>query len=231
MKLSRTLWTKLLAVGLGATMALGVGLTASKNVEKEVAAAGTYSAVIDKYNSTAFTTGISDGLLTFGTANNHITMVSNSGSASFTVAYAKNSSSTTSIFNNSAGEIRLYGGSGNGAQLTYTIVGDYVMKSITVNTSTNSGYSIDGGDTITQSGVETSLSDATSTVLKNVASSTAQVRITSVEIGYSTKAAGTATITNGDTLSLKTTDTGITLTGTSSGITSPSYAWSSNNTN
>lgn len=231
MKLSRTLWTKLLAIGLGATMALGVGLTASKNVEKEVAAAGTYSAVIDKYNSTAFTTGISDGLLTFGTANNHITTVSNSGSASFTVAYAKNSSSTTSIFNNSAGEIRLYGGSGNGAQLTYTIVGDYVMKSITVNTSTNSGYSIDGGDTITQSGVETSLSDATSTVLKNVASSTAQVRITSVEIGYSTKAAGTATITNGDTLSLKTTDTGITLTGTSSGITSPSYAWSSNNTN
>jgi len=30
MKLAKTIWTKLFAIGLGATMALGVGLTASK---------------------------------------------------------------------------------------------------------------------------------------------------------------------------------------------------------
>ena len=39
MKLSKTLWTKLLAVGLGATMALGVGLTASRVASQEVKAA------------------------------------------------------------------------------------------------------------------------------------------------------------------------------------------------
>jgi len=63
------------------------------------------------------------------------------------------------------------------------------MKSVKVNTSTNNGYSVNGGSTITTSGVETALSDSTSVVIKNVASGTDQVRITSLEIGYSSTSA------------------------------------------
>lgn len=47
MKLTRSLWTKLLTVGLGATMALGIGLTASQISAQEVGAA---SALHMSYN-------------------------------------------------------------------------------------------------------------------------------------------------------------------------------------
>lgn len=60
MKLSRTLWTKLLAVGLGATMALGVGLTISRVVTNEIKAADVTTIVTlpkaASDSSTAFTT-------------------------------------------------------------------------------------------------------------------------------------------------------------------------------
>ena len=71
MKLSRTLWTKLLAIGLGATMALGVGLTASRVANQEVQAASpqttTISAVATKNswaNGTKYAS-FTDGAFTF----------------------------------------------------------------------------------------------------------------------------------------------------------------------
>lgn len=46
MKLTKTIWTKLFAIGLGATMALGVGVTASKIADNEVQAVN-YAAEAD----------------------------------------------------------------------------------------------------------------------------------------------------------------------------------------
>ena len=193
-----TNFKKLSAVVLGSLLAIGVGagVVANNDNAQATHAAGTYSASISKATATAYTTNVADGLLTFGTANNNIKMASNTGTASFTVAYAKNASSTTSIFNNSASEIRLYGGSTNGAQLTFTILGDFLMNSIQVNTSTNSGYSVNGGSTITGAAVETALTDATTVVIKNVAASTSQVRITSIAIGYSAKSVSSKVLTD-----------------------------------
>lgn len=47
MNLTKSLWTKLITIGLGATMALGVGLTASKIADNEVQAA---SQLLNSYN-------------------------------------------------------------------------------------------------------------------------------------------------------------------------------------
>ena len=145
-------------------------------------------ATIDKYNTTAFTTAISDGLLVVGTGNNNIS-IANNGLATIQVYYYKNASTTTSIFNNSAGEIRLYGGSGNGGQLTITVSAGYLITSITVNTSTNGGFSINGGTTNTtnttnSTNITTLETAVSSVILKNVASSTNQVRITDIIITY-----------------------------------------------
>ena len=150
---------------------------------KFIAPVTVYTATIDKATTTAFTTGIADGLLTIGTGHNHISIVNN-GLASFTVSFYKNSSSTTSIFNNAAGEIRLYGGSGNGGQLTIQVPVGYSITSITVNTSQNNGYSINGSATITALSATTTLSSVSSVILKNVASTTNQVRITDIVVTY-----------------------------------------------
>jgi uncharacterized repeat protein (TIGR02543 family) len=176
-------WFDQLSEGVQVTQIV-IGSTGNKTVYARWTATTIYTATIDKATTTAFTTGIADGPLTVGTADNNISIV-NSGSATLSVSYFKNSSSTTSIFNNSAGEIRLYGGSGNGGQLTINVSSGYKITSIVVYTSTNSGYSINGGNMITSSGVQTTFSSiTTSVILKNIASSTNQVRITEIVITY-----------------------------------------------
>jgi len=163
-------------------IALTVGMAVSGSIfsnfnSKEASSAGDYVYAFD--SAGPFTTEISDGLIPAERIS-----TTNSGGAVITASFYKNSSTLATIFNNSSGETRLYTGSGNdGGQLTFALTGDYVMKSITVNTSTNTGYSINGGSTITTSGVETALADLSSVELKNVG--TGQVRITSLEIGYS----------------------------------------------
>jgi hypothetical protein len=172
---------RIITVGIlltGVIMTFSAGLTSSKVAVNEVQALSEYLYTFDTNGS--YTSGISDGVI----PSERIS-TSNTGEAIFSVSFYKNNSSTTSIFNNSAGETRLYGGSGNGGQLTFTLSDDYVMKTIKVNTSTNNGYSINDGSKITAADVETPLSDLTSVTVKNVASGTDQVRITSLEIGYS----------------------------------------------
>ncbi|MFA5196708.1 MAG: hypothetical protein WC401_12995, partial [Bacteroidales bacterium] len=194
MKLSRTLWTKLSVIGLGAVLSLGVGLSA-RTVSQEVQAASpqttTISAIATKngwVNGTKYAT-FTDGAFTF----------SGSGGAN-----------STKYYSSSPGTWRFY--STDTPKGALTITGDATVSTISSVTSSPTA-------TFTINGKTASITVGSNT---NFASFT---------ISYTSASSGTATITNGDTLSLKTTDTGITLTGTSSGITSPSYAWSSNNTN
>jgi uncharacterized repeat protein (TIGR02543 family) len=98
-----------------------------------------------------------------------------------TISFYKNNSGTTSIFNNSNGEIRLYGGSGNDGELVFEIPTTHKFNSITVTTNTNNGYTINGGETIKTSGVTTNV-NGTIIRLKNVASSTSQVRIKEIKL-------------------------------------------------
>lgn len=172
-------------VALAVGIAISSGIIRNSYVADEVKAAGDYLYTFD--SSGSYSSGISDGVI----PSARIT-TSNNGGATITASFYKNNSTTTTIFNNSGGETRLYGKDGNGGQLTFALSGDFVMKSVKVNTSTNNGYSVNGGSTITTSGVETALSDSTSVVIKNVASGTDQVRITDLVIGYS--AASTKTL-------------------------------------
>lgn len=136
----------------------------------------THIATID--TSGSFGSNIADGAIQSARL-----VITNDGGSAISVSFYKNSSSTTSIFNNGAGEIRLYNGSsGNGGQLNISLDATYVITKITINTSTNSGYSINGGSAITASGVATPTNDQT-VIVKNVG--TGQVRITSISIEYS----------------------------------------------
>lgn len=221
MKLSRTLWTKLLAVGLGATMALGVGLTASK-VAEEVRAA-----TANTENFSSFSSG--------GTASSYLTRTTNtSGNPVFTATNARidtsnlsgakicvNGGAITATFTSGLSKLefdyrKVY--SDTGGTITIKINGTQLGS--VINVANNQGQTAFSQGNLTYTG-SVSLEIAINK------------RIGFYFIGWDNYSAssGTATITNGDTLSLKTTDTGITLTGTSSGITSPSYAWSSDNTN
>jgi len=109
--------------------------------------------------------------------------LSNTGSATLSVKFNKNSSGTTSIFNNSAGEIRLYGGSGNGGQLTFTITGG-LFTGVTVNTSQNGGLSVNGGPMNTNETVSETFIATDTLTLRNVASGTTQVRMTDITMTY-----------------------------------------------
>ncbi|MFA5422061.1 MAG: Ig-like domain-containing protein [Bacilli bacterium] len=208
------------AIVIGA-MALAVGITAN-SIANEVNAAGDFLYTFD--TSGSYSSGISDGVIPAERMS-----ISNTGGATITASFHKNNSTTTSIFNNSAGETRLYGKDGNGGQLTFALTGSFAMKSVKVNTSTNSGYTVDGGTTITGSAVETALSDATSVVVKNVATGTNQVRITSLEIGYSSTSTPATGISILETLAVDRGSTG-TLTPTFSPEGSSStVTWTSGN--
>lgn len=193
MKITKSLWTKLSVIGLGAVLSLGVGLSA-RTVSQEVQAASpqttTISVIATKngwVNGTKYAT-FTDGAFTF------------SGSGG---------TNSTKYYSSSPGTWRFY--STENPKGALTITGDATVSTISsVTSSPEATFTING-------------KTASITVSSNI-------NFASFTISYTSASSGTATITNGDTLSLKTTDTGITLTGTSSGITSPSYAWSSNNT-
>ena len=133
------------------------------------------TATIDSKDTAAVTEAIADGSIL-----SHL-LVTNG--TNLTVSYAANASSVRTIFNNSANEIRLYAGAGNGGALTIGSTNNVTFTSITVNTSTNTGYTINGGSSITSASQKTSLTaDTKSVTILNVG--TGQVRITSIEIEY-----------------------------------------------
>lgn len=152
-------------------------------IESDITIFAIWSAKPSTYTfdaSGSFASGIADGVIPSARI-----VTTNDGLATLTASFHKNDSSTITIFSNSVGETRLYGGSGNGGQLTFDISSGYIITSITVYTSTNNGYTINGGITITGAAIKTSFStNVTSVVVKNVASANAQVRITSITITY-----------------------------------------------
>lgn len=152
-------------------------------------AATTFSISIKKFNSTVFSTGVSDGNLSYGTSNNSITVLTNTGNASVTVSFAKNASTTFSIFNNSSGEIRLYPGATNGGSLSYTISSGFKIISFQIKSSQNPGSAINGGASFTSLDfTESFVSLTTSVVLKNVVNQTSgvsnQLRVTESILTY-----------------------------------------------
>jgi len=98
MKLTKTLWTKLITIGLGATMALGVGLTASK-VAEEVHAAEAI------YHSTSFST--TEGFSTSSTYNAPRT---NQGTSPYLWDFLNGTVSTTNAITSPSAHLRGYAG-------------------------------------------------------------------------------------------------------------------------
>ncbi|MDY0388690.1 MAG: hypothetical protein RBT65_16520, partial [Methanolobus sp.] len=94
-------------VTLTATVTLNSVVPAVATFEVLVGEITSFTATIDSAGS--YSSGISDGNIPV----ERLSFVNN-GAAVITVAFNKNDSTTTSIFNNSAGEIRLYGKDGNG---------------------------------------------------------------------------------------------------------------------
>ncbi|MBM7453971.1 hypothetical protein JN09_001307 [Acholeplasma morum] len=140
-----------------------------------------YTATID--TSGSYGSNIADGVISADRL-----AITNPGTSSISVSFRKNSSSTTSIFNNSGGQIRLYNGSSsNGGQLTISLSSEYILTSITVETDTNTGYSINGSSSISSKNQTTQLTEASSSsvVIKNVGSG--QVRIELITITYTLK--------------------------------------------
>jgi len=132
-------------------------------------AATTFSATIKKYNLTASTPSVSDGLLSFGTSDSSLTYSQNTGNATFSVSFAKNSSTTTTLYNNSSGEVRLYPGLTNGGSLTYSISSGYKILSFRIKSSQNPGATINAGTSFTSLDKTENFSALTTQVtLKNV---------------------------------------------------------------
>lgn len=129
--------------------------------------------------SGSFSNGISDGIIPSARL-----IITNDGDANIIVSFFKNNSSTTTIFNNSGGEIRLYAGSSNGGQLNIDAGDKYVITKITITTSTNAGYKINNGTTITANSATTLTNDQI-VMIKNVG--TGQVQIRDIQIEYSSK--------------------------------------------
>jgi len=92
-------------------MALGIGLSLGLG-SLETQAAGDYLYTFD--SSGSYNGGISDGEIPSARVT-----IANTGGATITASFYKNSSTTITIFNNGAGETRLYGGAGDGGQLTF----------------------------------------------------------------------------------------------------------------
>ncbi|HKM02796.1 MAG TPA: hypothetical protein VJZ31_02580, partial [Bacilli bacterium] len=121
-----------------------------------------------------------------GNVKEHLVVTNDAG---LTFTYAANASTVTSIFNNSANEIRLYPGAGNGGSLTISSSNGSVFTSITIATTQNAGYQINGGSTITTSGITTTLAaNTTSVKIQNTAMATSgsanQLRMTLITVEY-----------------------------------------------
>jgi hypothetical protein len=166
-------------VTLTATVTLNSVTPVVVEFEVLVGEMSTFTATIDTAGS--YASGIAEGVIPAERL-----LIENNGTVAITVSFNKNASTTTTIFNNSGGEIRLYGKDGNGGQLTFAIGAGYVITSIQINTSSNNGYTItEGTATITAaSHTQMYTTGVASVVVKNVATSTNQVRITSIVITY-----------------------------------------------
>ena len=129
--------------------------------------------ITSKY-PTSYTAEIPDGSI-----NEHLNIVNG---PALVVAFAANASTTRTIFNNSSNEIRLYVGTGgNGGALIINSTDEVHISAITVNTSSNGGYKINGGPVVTEASYKTIFTEEyTSCTIQNV--STLQVRITSIEV-------------------------------------------------
>ena len=120
-----------------------------------------------------YTNGIGDGLIPAErlsiTKNNEKTV---------NVYFYKKSSTTDTIFNNSAWEIRLYKdklSNKDGGELKIEVVGCLITK-ITVNTTTTYSYTINGGDDINvKNKVVTFPSGVADVTIKNTATNTVQI--------------------------------------------------------
>lgn len=143
-----------------------------------------YTVLIDNptttTNSTAFLNNAS---------LNSVLSFTNSGLASFTVTYLRNSAGTHSLLGNTSGEVRLYPGNTNGGQINYSISSGYSIVGISVSTGgTNQILSINGEitSTLTNSVVTRSFNQVSSVYLKNVAnvSSGTRVDIKDLTISY-----------------------------------------------
>ncbi|MDY0399809.1 MAG: hypothetical protein RBR36_03850 [Bacilli bacterium] len=141
-------------------------------------------ATLTSIYDTNYDSEIPDGII-----NEHLNIVNGS---TVVVTFAANSSTVRTIFNNASGEIRLYAGdSNNGGALTIT--SDTAITAVTVNTSQNGGYSINGGAVVTAASFKTVLSTSTNSLtIQNISSS--QVRIISIEVEF----AGGSSNTNPD---------------------------------
>ncbi len=194
---------KLLAPLVGLTMALGVGLNSNKVTTAVDVKAALETVTISKANSTQYTTAINDGtVLTVGTGNNHIKHVP-ATQVNLTTTFFSNKSSTRSIFNNSAGEIRLYPGGGNGGELVFEVPTTHVFKKITVNSSQNPGLSINGTTTtLTSFTQDLSSSPINSISVKNIVDATSgsanQLRISSVEVEFDSATPSNVPVTDFD---------------------------------
>jgi uncharacterized protein YjdB len=143
---------KTIMVALGAMLALSVGVLSTSIHETDQVHATSYTATIKKATTTSGgTTAVLNGeILTYGTGNRDITKIDGGGgTASFVVTYYRNDATTHSIYNNSAGEIRLYPRLTNGGQLNFEIQGDFKITSARFKTSKNPGASVNGGVTFT----------------------------------------------------------------------------------
>jgi hypothetical protein len=154
-------------------------------------AATLFTAVIDKATTgtgTGVTTSFADGAtLPIGTGNGNIS-VTNNGNAVITTKFYRNNSTTFSILNNSAGEIRLYPYNTNGGELRYEISSGFNFKSITTQFSSTSGaVSINSGSSTTDRTVTVNFSGTMNLIsLKNSANSTSanNLQIISVSLTY-----------------------------------------------
>lgn len=141
-----------------------------------------FTVVISEATQTTYgKDAIPDGELVIGTANNHI-KVTNSGLPTIQTYFYSNSS-LASIFNNGAGEIRLYGASNNGGGQLNLMINTAYFVSVTVTTSQNAGYSINSQSTVTELVKTTNFTNySNSLIIKNT--STGQVRVLSITLMY-----------------------------------------------
>lgn len=109
-----------------------------------------------------------------------------SGAEGVSVSFVYNNTSTKSIFNNASSEIRLYkdkDGGKNGGELLITGPAGVDFTHITIKTSANAGYAINGSSAITGAEVTTTLAEGTSSIsIKNVGAD--QVRIISIVVSF-----------------------------------------------
>lgn len=148
-------------------------------------ASSSTTATLDPQQTTSITVNINDN----ENINSYFN-VANPGGAILNVTYNRNSASTHSIFNNGGGELRLYPGGTNGGQITISLVGNYKIISIKVNTSQNPTIlSVNGAASVAGSPKVDFIDGVTTVTIKNTSSATSgssnQLRITDLIIEYS----------------------------------------------